>query len=110
MLKMWDGLRQRADADQDGQVRNYILLDMEQSYSRCSITFFIYALQISREEWYSLWEEYAKDPSNPSDWQDTYMNLSFQLFDASGKLVKPSIFQNDERNIGRYCIDMVFSR
>lgn len=73
LLKMWEGLKQRADADQDGQV--------------------------SREEWYSLWEEYAQNPSNPSDWQDTYMNLTFQLFDTSGD---KTIDENEFCNVCRY--------
>ncbi|RLU23750.1 hypothetical protein DMN91_003956 [Ooceraea biroi] len=56
--KVWEGLRQRADADQDGQ--------------------------ISRDEWYSMWEEYAKDPAHALEWQQTYMNFMFDLEDSSG--------------------------
>ncbi|XP_011498359.1 PREDICTED: calexcitin-2 isoform X2 [Ceratosolen solmsi marchali] len=55
---VWDGLRKRADADNDGQ--------------------------ISRDEWYSMWEEYAKDPEHAVEWQQTYMNLVFDLEDTSG--------------------------
>ncbi|XP_029047320.1 calexcitin-2 [Osmia bicornis bicornis] len=73
LLKMWEGLRSRADTDQDGQV--------------------------SRDEWFSLWEEYAKNPSNPSEWQQTYMTLTFQLFDASGD---KSIDENEFCNVCRY--------
>ena len=43
--------------------------------------------QVSREEWFQLWEEYAKNPSNPSEWQEAYMSVTFQLFDASGKFI-----------------------
>ncbi|XP_058804134.1 calexcitin-2 [Phymastichus coffea] len=56
--KVWDGLQKRADADNDGQ--------------------------ISRDEWYSMWEEYAKDPGHAVEWQQTYMNLVFDLEDTSG--------------------------
>ncbi|XP_076644755.1 sarcoplasmic calcium-binding protein 2 [Halictus rubicundus] len=73
LLKMWDGLRQGADSDQDGQ--------------------------ISRDEWYSLWEEYANDSANPSEWQETYMALMFQLFDVSGD---KSIDENEFCNVCRY--------
>lgn len=73
LLKMWDGLRQGADTDQDGQV--------------------------SREEWYQLWEGYAKDPSNPTEWQSAYMNVTFQLFDASGD---KSIDENEFCNVCSY--------
>ncbi|XP_015600697.1 calexcitin-2 [Cephus cinctus] len=58
LLKVWDGLRQRADADQDGQ--------------------------ISRDEWYSMWEEYAKNPAKALEWQQVYMNFIFDLEDSSG--------------------------
>ncbi|XP_033217466.1 calexcitin-2 [Belonocnema kinseyi] len=58
LFKIWDGLRQRADSDQDGQ--------------------------ISRDEWYSMWEEYAKDPENAPEWQQIYMNFVFDLEDSSG--------------------------
>ncbi|XP_012260472.1 calexcitin-1 isoform X1 [Athalia rosae] len=57
LLKVWDGLRQRADANHDGQV--------------------------SREEWCSMWEEYAKDPSQALEWQQRYMNFIFDLEDTS---------------------------
>lgn len=73
LLKMWDNLRQGADTDQDGQV--------------------------SREEWFQLWEEYAKNPSNPSEWQEAYMSVTFQLFDASGD---KSIDENEFCNVCRY--------
>ncbi|XP_020293883.1 calexcitin-2 [Pseudomyrmex gracilis] len=56
--KVWEGLQQRGDADQDGQ--------------------------ISRDEWYSMWEEYAKDPEHALEWQQTYMNFMFDLEDSSG--------------------------
>jgi ACT domain-containing protein len=42
--------------------------------------------QISRDEWYSMWEEYAKDPEHAVEWQQTYMNLVFDLEDISGEL------------------------
>ena len=47
--------------------------------------------QVSRDEWFSLWEEYAKNPSNPSEWQQAYMSVTFQLFDASGKFIMLSV-------------------
>ncbi|KAK1130168.1 hypothetical protein K0M31_018308 [Melipona bicolor] len=73
LLKMWDNLRQGADTDQDGQV--------------------------SRDEWFELWEEYAKNPSNASEWQQDYMSVTFQLFDASGD---KSIDENEFCNVCRY--------
>ncbi|KOX77232.1 Calexcitin-2 [Melipona quadrifasciata] len=73
LLKMWDNLRQGADTDQDGQV--------------------------SRDEWFELWEEYAKNPSNASEWQQDYMSVTFQLFDASGD---KSIDENEYCNVCRY--------
>lgn len=70
LLKVWDGLRQKADADQDGQ--------------------------ISREEWYSMWEDYAKDPSQALEWQQTYMTFMFDLQDSSGD---GSIDQSEFSNV-----------
>lgn len=32
-----------------------------------------------------MWEEYAKDPANALEWQQTYMNFMFDLEDSSGK-------------------------
>ncbi|XP_051159429.1 calexcitin-2 [Leptopilina boulardi] len=58
LLKIWEGLKQGADSDQDGQ--------------------------ISRDEWYMMWEEYAKDPDNSPEWQKIYMNFVFDLEDTSG--------------------------
>lgn len=57
------------------------------------ITLFLFIFQVSREEWFQLWEEYAKNPSNPSEWQEAYMSVTFQLFDASGKFVMLSVCQ-----------------
>ena len=31
-----------------------------------------------------MWEEYAKDPDNAPEWQQTYMNLVFDIEDVSG--------------------------
>lgn len=57
MLTIWEGLRSKADKDNDGQV--------------------------SVEEWYNMWDAYAKDPSGVLDWQLRYMNFMFDLEDAS---------------------------
>ncbi|XP_014616369.1 PREDICTED: calexcitin-2 [Polistes canadensis] len=70
LLKIWEGLQQRADSDQDGQ--------------------------ISRDEWYSMWEDYAKDPANAHDWQQTYMKFMFDLEDSSGD---GSIDENEFSNV-----------
>ncbi|KAK2585044.1 hypothetical protein KPH14_008564 [Odynerus spinipes] len=70
LLKVWEGLQQRADADQDGQ--------------------------ISRDEWYSMWEDYAKDPAHAPDWQQTYMKFMFDLEDSSGD---GSIDENEFSNV-----------
>ncbi|XP_037819641.1 calexcitin-1 [Lucilia sericata] len=57
MLEIWEGLRSKADKDNDGQV--------------------------SVEEWCNMWDAYAKDPSTVMDWQNKYMNFMFDLEDAS---------------------------
>lgn len=57
MLKVWEGLKQKADKDNDGQV--------------------------SVEEWCNMWDAYAKDPDSVLDWQQRYMNFMFDLEDAS---------------------------
>lgn len=56
-------------------------------FIRIDNNYFFYIFQVSREEWFQLWEEYAKNPSNPSEWQEAYMSVTFQLFDASGKFI-----------------------
>lgn len=59
---------------------------------RLTYTFcFPYLFQVSRDEWFQLWEEYAKNPSNASEWQQDYMSVTFQLFDASGKFIILSV-------------------
>ncbi|XP_070503085.1 calexcitin-1 [Chironomus tepperi] len=57
MFKIWEGLRSKADKDNDGQV--------------------------SVEEWCNMWDAYAKDPNNALEWQQRYMNFMFDLEDAS---------------------------
>lgn len=57
MLEIWEGLRSKADKDNDGQV--------------------------SVEEWCNMWDAYAKDPNTVMDWQNKYMNFMFDLEDAS---------------------------
>lgn len=58
LLQIWDGLQGRADADKDGQV--------------------------SVDEWISMWDDYAKNPGSPLEWQSQYCKFIFQLEDASG--------------------------
>nr|AGM32632.1 EF-hand domain containing protein [Coptotermes formosanus] len=58
LLKVWEGLQQKADANRDGQV--------------------------SHEEWVSMWNVYAKNPDKALDWQNRYMNFMFELEDSSG--------------------------
>ncbi|XP_069674945.1 calexcitin-2 isoform X2 [Periplaneta americana] len=58
LFKVWDGLRQKADANQDGQV--------------------------SHEEWVTMWDDYAKNPDQALGWQNQYMNFMFELEDSSG--------------------------
>lgn len=53
---VWNGL-QGADSDKDGSV--------------------------SQDEWISMWDDYAKNPSAASDWQNLYCKFIFQLEDAS---------------------------
>ncbi|XP_055381584.1 calexcitin-1 [Condylostylus longicornis] len=57
MLRIWEGLRSKADRDGDGQV--------------------------SVDEWCNMWDAYAKDPDSALDWQQRYMNFMFDLEDAS---------------------------
>lgn len=57
MIKIWDGLRKRADSNKDGQV--------------------------SVEEWISMWNDYAQNPSAALKWQQLYAQFMFQLEDAS---------------------------
>ncbi|XP_075976114.1 sarcoplasmic calcium-binding protein 2 [Anticarsia gemmatalis] len=57
MIKIWDGLRKRADSNKDGQV--------------------------SVEEWVSMWNDYAQNPSAALKWQQLYAQFMFQLEDAS---------------------------
>lgn len=57
MLKIWEGLRSKADKDNDGQV--------------------------SVDEWCNMWDAYAKNTSAALDWQQRYMEFMFDLEDAS---------------------------
>ncbi|XP_041981981.1 calexcitin-2-like [Aricia agestis] len=57
LMKIWDSLQSHADKDKDGQ--------------------------ISADEWLSMWEDYAKNPSAPLEWQKLYCKLIFDLQDAS---------------------------
>lgn len=57
LLKIWDGLQGRADANKDGEV--------------------------SFDEWVSMWDEYAKSPNAALDWQKDYCKFMFSLEDAS---------------------------
>ncbi|XP_034834801.1 calexcitin-2-like [Maniola hyperantus] len=54
---IWEGLEKAADANKDGQV--------------------------SIEEWLTMWEEFAKNPSEPFEWQAMYCKFIFELEDAS---------------------------
>jgi len=58
MIQIWDGLRNRADANKDGQV--------------------------SVDEWCVMWDEFSKAPDKPLDWQTQYLKFMFDLEDASG--------------------------
>nr|AWI63388.1 calexcitin 1 isoform X1 [Sogatella furcifera] len=58
LLQVWEGLKQRADHDHDGQV--------------------------SHEEWCSMWDEYAKNPEKALEWQLSYMDFMFDMEDTSG--------------------------
>ncbi|XP_059054699.1 calexcitin-1-like [Achroia grisella] len=57
LLRVWDGLQGRADANKDGEV--------------------------SFDEWVSTWEEYTKNPSAAPQWLTDYSKFIFQLEDAS---------------------------
>ncbi|XP_018330248.1 calexcitin-2 [Agrilus planipennis] len=38
---------------------------------------------VSVDEWSSMWDDFAKDPNNPLEWQQQYMKFMFDLEDAS---------------------------
>lgn len=50
LLKVWEGIQSRADANNDGEV--------------------------SQDEWIALWDEYAKNPSAAQDWQNRFVSTS----------------------------------
>ncbi|KAB0802083.1 hypothetical protein PPYR_04269 [Photinus pyralis] len=58
LIQIWDGLRKKADSNNDGQV--------------------------SVEEWYQMWDDFAKTPDKPLDWQTQYLKFMFNLEDSSG--------------------------
>ncbi|CAG9765160.1 unnamed protein product [Ceutorhynchus assimilis] len=58
MLEVWEGLKQRADSNKDGQV--------------------------SVEEWALMWDDYSKNPDSALEWQNQYRRFMFELEDASG--------------------------
>jgi hypothetical protein len=43
-------------------------------------------MQVSHEEWVSMWNDYAKNPEKALEWQNRYMNFMFDLEDSSGKI------------------------
>ncbi|XP_050347861.1 calexcitin-2-like [Nymphalis io] len=58
LMNIWDVLAKTADSNNDGQ--------------------------ISVEEWLTMWEEFARNPSNPLEWQSLYCKFIFELEDAGG--------------------------
>ncbi|KAF0314795.1 hypothetical protein GQ607_017973 [Colletotrichum asianum] len=58
LCKVWEGLRSKADLNQDDQV--------------------------THEEWVNMWDEYAKNPEKALDWQNRYRDFMFDLEDTSG--------------------------
>ncbi|XP_034235165.1 calexcitin-2 [Thrips palmi] len=58
LMSVWEGLRTRADSNQDGQV--------------------------SHEEWIAMWDDYAKNAEQPADWHRRYMEFMFDVEDTSG--------------------------
>lgn len=57
LMKVWAGLQSGADKDNDGQV--------------------------SKDEWISMWDDFAKNPSGALEWQNLYCKFIFELEDAS---------------------------
>jgi juvenile hormone diol kinase len=57
MLAVWEGLQSGADSNKDGEV--------------------------SQDEWITMWDSYAKNPSGAAEWQNLYAKIIFQLEDAS---------------------------
>ncbi|KAH9632374.1 hypothetical protein HF086_011874 [Spodoptera exigua] len=57
LLKIWDGLQSRADANNDGE--------------------------ISQDEWIEMWDQFAKNPAAAAEWQNLYCKFIFELEDAS---------------------------
>ncbi|CAG4942936.1 unnamed protein product [Parnassius apollo] len=58
LLKIWEGIQSVADADKDGKV--------------------------TADEWLSMWEAYANNPTLASDWQKQYCKFMFELEDTGG--------------------------
>lgn len=46
-----------------------------------------------------MWEDYAKDPANAHDWQQTYMKFMFDLEDSSGRLIKVTLLNENNNKI-----------
>lgn len=57
-------------------------------------------MQVSHEEWVSMWNDYAKNPEKALEWQNRYMNFMFDLEDSSGKQMQafPMHIFNSNRN------------
>lgn len=58
LIQIWEGLRSKADSNKDGQV--------------CI------------DEWYLMWDDFAKTPDKPFEWQTQYLKFMFDLEDSSG--------------------------
>jgi len=58
LANVWVGLKEKADADNDGQV--------------------------TCEEWCKMWEDYCRDPNSVLDWQNQFRDFMFDLEDTSG--------------------------
>ncbi|XP_013148156.1 PREDICTED: calexcitin-2-like [Papilio polytes] len=58
LIKIWEGLQNAADSDNDGKV--------------------------TADEWVNMWETYARNPSSGANWQQVYCKFMFQLEDAGG--------------------------
>ncbi|CAH2093310.1 unnamed protein product [Euphydryas editha] len=58
LMNIWNDLAKTADLNHDGQ--------------------------ISAVEWLNMWEDFAKNPSKPFEWQNLYCKFIFELQDAGG--------------------------
>ncbi|KAK3920299.1 Calexcitin-2 [Frankliniella fusca] len=99
LMSVWEGLRARADSNQDGQASQnqnsrvflFVLFVVIIIYPMLGVktkTFFVGGEggynSVSHEEWIAMWDDYAKNAEQPADWHRRYMEFMFDVEDTSG--------------------------